>query len=499
MPEFFTQQMPEEITLWLEGHDWAYSMVGLSVLLITAWLLNFVTKRVLVRGLLNLLDKSSRERQEHTEKHQQRLAFHRFGFIGRLSHVVPALVITLGIGLVPNLPEVLVTVVVNVGNAFIVLTIALALGSMMDVVNDLYQRRPDAMDRPIKGYIQVLKIVVYSIAVLLVIATLLDRSPTILLSGLGALAAVLLLVFQDTILSLVASVQITSNDMIRVGDWIQIPELDADGDVVDIALHIVKVQNWDKTITTIPTRRFISGSFKNWRGMVETGGRRIKRSVYLDQHSVHFLSTEEIERLGRFSLLQDYLKEKHQELEDWNTRLEEKGKEPVNTRRMTNVGTFRAYMVNYLRSSERVRQDLTMIVRHLNPGPEGLPIEIYCFTNTTQWVEYEGIQSDIFDHILAILPEFGLHVFQKPSGFDLREVIQDYARHSADRDDEEPGSLKDTPEGRPGEDGGEDGGEERNPAETAGAGKTENSKKDVPEQAPQDQAPQQSDKQETKT
>ncbi len=450
MPDFITNQLPEQITALLETYEWVSVVSSIVILLVAAWLSNFITKRWLVRGVFSLIEGPPKTDENGKRVKRDKSIYYRFGFISRLANVIPALVITFGIRLVPDLPAVVVTVVNNVANAFIVLTIALALGSIMDLINDLYQRRPDAKDRPIKGYLQVIKIVLYAIAVLLMIATLLDRSPVILLSGLGALAAVLLLVFQDTLLSLVASVQITSNDMVRVGDWIEMPDLNADGDVIDIALHIVKVQNWDKTITTIPTRRFISGSFKNWRGMKETGGRRIKRSVYLDQNSVHFMSTEEIERLGRFSLLQDYLTDKQEELDSWNTKLEERGKEPVNTRRMTNLGTFRAYMVNYLRASDRVRQDLTLIVRHQGPGPEGLPIEIYCFTNTVEWVDYEGIQSDIFDHILAILPEFGLQVFQQPSGYDMRSIATPYS--SSDNDDTaNERSLKNTPEGEPGD------------------------------------------------
>lgn len=451
MPEFLTQQLPEQITTWLDTYEWVALASGVLILLAAAWLFNFVTKRVLVRGVFALLEGPPQTDENGRRRAPDKSVYYRFGFIPRLANVIPALVITFGIRLIPDMPETAVTIVINVANAFIVLTIALALGSIMDLINDLYQRRPDALDRPIKGYLQVIKIVLYAVAVLLMIATLLDRSPVILLSGLGALAAVLMLVFQDTILSLVASVQITSNDMVRVGDWIEMPELNADGDVIDIALHIVKVQNWDKTITTIPTRRFISGSFKNWRGMRETGGRRIKRAVYLDQNSVHFMSTEEIERLGRFSLLQDYLKDKQHELDTWNTRLEERGKEPVNTRRMTNLGTFRAYMVNYLKASERLRQDLTLIVRQLGPGPEGLPFEIYCFTNTVDWVEYEGIQSDIFDHMLAILPEFGLQVFQQPSGVDMRTLAQGRTQPDNAADDKNNRSLKDTPEGEPGD------------------------------------------------
>lgn len=404
-------EIPPDMTQWLDEHVWVYTLTSVFILLAAAWLSNFITKRILVNGLMRLLNAPTARPGE----------FDRFDFIPRLANVIPALVITFGIRFVPDLPEAVVTVVLNVANAFIVLTLAMALSGVLDMVNHVYSQRADAVNRPIKGYLQVVKIVVYAIAVLLMIATLLDRSPLILLSGLGALAAVLMLVFQDTILSLVASVQITSNDMIRVGDWIEMPQLNADGDVIDIALHTVKVQNWDKTITTIPTKRFISDSFKNWRGMQEAGGRRIKRSVFLDQNSVRFLTEEDKQRLSSINLLRDYLSSKQKEIDDWNAKLADQGKVPANTRRITNLGTFRAYVVNYLRHHPRLRQDLTQIVRHMSPGPEGLPVEVYCFTNTTAWVEYEGIQSDIFDHLLSILPEFGLRVFQVPSGVDMRE------------------------------------------------------------------------------
>mgnify|MGYP003145537340 FL=1 len=210
--------------------------------------------------------------------------------------------------------------------------------------------------------------------------------------------------------------------MIRVGDWVEMPQLNADGDVIDIALHTVKVQNWDKTITTIPTRRFMTDAFKNWRGMQQSGGRRIKRSLMLDQQSVHFLDADERKHLTRFSLLQDYLSEKQKEIDSWNSELAERGQEPVNTRRITNIGTFRAYVQRYLASHPGVHQHMTLMARQLAPGADGLPLEIYCFTNTTAWLAYEGIQSDIFDHLLAILPEFGLRVYQHPSGMDIRAI-----------------------------------------------------------------------------
>lgn len=399
----------------LEKHPQLLTMVACLGLLLAAWVLNWIVKRILVRGFYRLLRSTSFGQDQELNHHR---------VIGRLANIVPALVLSIGIELVPGRPEALVTVVQNVCSAFIVLTIALALGSALNVVNVLYSRRPSARLKPIKGYVQVSKIVIYAIAVILMIATLIDRSPLILLSGLGAMAAVLLLIFQDTLLSLVASVQISSNDIIRVGDWIEMPQLNADGDVIDIALHTVKVQNFDKTITTIPTKRFITDSFRNYRGMQEAGGRRIKRALNIDQNSVHFLSDAEREHLHRFNLLDDYLTAKEQELADWNRKLEKRGQEPVNTRRVTNLGTFRAYVERYLRAHPGVHQGMTLLVRQMPLSSEGLPVEIYCFTNTTVWAQYEGIQGDIFDHLLSILPEFGLHVFQHPSGRDFRMRLE---------------------------------------------------------------------------
>jgi len=404
--------MQDELNIWLDwlrGHPELQTLLASAALVFAAWLANWVVKRILVRGLYQVL------------RHARETELQDFGIIRRLSNIVPALVLSVGVVAVKEMPEAAVTVVRNVCGGFIVLTIALAFGALLDIVNMLYQRRADAHVHPIKGYLQVVKIAIYAIATILIIATLIDRSPLILLSGLGAMAAVLLLIFQDTILSLVASVQISSNDIIRVGDWIEMPQLNADGDVIDIALHTVKVQNWDKTITNIPTKRFISDSFKNWRGMQESGGRRIKRSLFLDQQSVHFLSSDECEHLHRFNLLDDYLTEKRREIDAWNAKLEERGKEPVNTRRITNIGSFRAYVERYLRSHGGIHQGMTLIVRQLSPTADGLPLEIYCFTNTVAWTQYEAIQSDIFDHLLAILPEFGLRVFQHPSGGDMRD------------------------------------------------------------------------------
>ncbi|MFA5679059.1 MAG: mechanosensitive ion channel family protein [Pseudomonas sp.] len=389
------------------------TLISLTVLVLAAWIANWIVKRILVRGLMRVLQATpiGNDKLLHDSK-----------VISRLANIVPALILSAGIGVIPGLPEAMITVVRNVCGAFIILTVALAITNALTIVNTVYERRPTARSKPIKGYVQVVNIVIYSIAAILIIATLIDRSPLILLSGLGAMAAVLMLIFQDTLLSLVASVQINSNDIVRVGDWIEMPALSADGDVIDISLHTIKVQNWDKTITTIPTKRLISDPFKNWRGMQESGGRRIKRSIMLDQQSVHFLDEDECRHLHRFRLLSEYLKDKQVDIDEWNRKLEESGKEPVNTRRITNIGTFRAYVERYLRNHPGIHQNMTLMVRQLSPTPEGLPLELYCFTNTVAWVAYEGIQGDIFDHLLAILPEFGLRVYQAPSGLDMREI-----------------------------------------------------------------------------
>jgi len=405
---------PDWFTAWADQQPWAYTLTALLLLLIAVWLSDFITKHVLMRGVRRILRSTPIGRDETLGLDK---------VTTRLAHVVPALVLATGIPFVPDISDTVVVVVRNVCNAYVVLTVALAVSSLLYCINTLYSRRPDARNRPIKGYLQVIQIIVFVVAAILIVASLLDRSPLILLSGLGAMAAVLMLVFQDTLLSLVASVQLTSNDMVRVGDWIEMPQLNADGDVIDIALHTVKVQNWDKTVTTIPTKRLIAESFKNWRGMQESGGRRIKRSLYLNQNSVHFLSAEEQEQLYRFALLRDYLDGKTTELDDWNAKLREQGLDPVNSRQVTNIGTFRAYVERYLRQHPGINQNMTLMVRQLAPGPQGLPLELYCFTASTAWVAYEGVQADIFDHLLAILPEFGLQVFQEPSGADVSSAF----------------------------------------------------------------------------
>jgi len=391
-----------------EPGPWAYTLVVVAAVALAAWLANFVTKRILLRGLRKLVNRLPGNGAGNEGRNNLRV-------ISRLANVVPSMVIAAGVQVVPGLPPQLVEFVMGACRAWAVLTVALAVSHALDAANDLYERRPDARNKPIKGYLQVVKIVVFVIAGLSIVATLLGVKLGPLVTGLGAATAVLMLIFQDTILSLVASVQISGDGRIRIGDWIEMPSQNADGDVIDIALHTVTVQNFDKTITTIPTKKLVTESFKNWRGMQEAGGRRIKRALFLDQHSVRFMEEDDLAFLGQFALLGDYLRGTQQELGQWNGRLREQGVAEVNSRRVTNLGTFRAYVERYLASHPGIHTDMTLLVRQLQPTTEGLPLELYCFTRSTAWGEYEAVQSDIFDHLLAILPAFGLRVFQASS------------------------------------------------------------------------------------
>ncbi|EKO3444664.1 TPA: mechanosensitive ion channel family protein [Vibrio fluvialis] len=305
---------------------------------------------------------------------------------------------------------------------WIVLFALLAMFSLLDVADTLLSRMPLGRNMPVRGIVQSLKIVFFVIAALLATSILVGKSPLILLSGVGALTAVIMLVFKDPILGLVAGIQLSANKMLSVGDWLEMPKYGADGDVIDISLTTVKVQNWDKTITTIPTYALISDSFKNWKGMQDSGGRRIKRSVLIDATSVHFLSQQDIGHLTRAKLLEPYIKTKLEEITQYNHRQQFDEECLINGRRLTNLGSFRAYLERYLRAHPEIHQRMTLMVRQLAPTHEGIALELYCFTNTTAWVEYERIQSDIFDHLYAVLPDFGLRVAQAPTGHDFRQL-----------------------------------------------------------------------------
>ena len=343
----------------------------------------------------------------------------------RLAWGVPILVWYTGIVLVPGLPADWETVLRRVLLASMVVVLVRGGDALLNGVNLIYQGLPRARERPIKGFLQVANVVIHLAGLILVVSIVMDRSPVIFLSGLGAMTAVILLVFRDTLLSLVAGIQITTNDLIRVGDWIDMPQFDADGDVVDIALNSVTVQNWDRTLTVIPTHKFLEHSFRNWRGMQEAGGRRIMRSFHVDLTTVRFLTDDEVERFEKWELLQDYIERKRSEVEAHNRDHPADGDiEVPYRRRLTNLGTLRAYLTAYLRNHPGLHPGMIMMVRQLEPEPEGLPMQIYAFAGDTQWPIFEGIQADIFDHLLATVPEFGLRIYQKPSGADLRESVR---------------------------------------------------------------------------
>ncbi|MAL64744.1 MAG: mechanosensitive ion channel protein MscS [Candidatus Marinimicrobia bacterium] len=300
--------------------------------------------------------------------------------------------------------------------SLIALVILLTMNSLINAFNDLYKKSRFSEKFNIKSYTQVAKLIINSVGIIIIAALVAGKSPIYFLSGLGALTAVLILVFKDTILSLVSSVQISSNDLFKVGDWIEAPQFGADGNVVDIALHSVKVQNWDKTICVIPTSKLINSSFKNWRGMSESGGRRIKRSIKINMKSIKFCNASMIEKFKSISLLNDYINEKITEIKKENENSSIEDNNILNGRSLTNIGTFRAYIKFYLKNNPNIHEDMTFLIRQLSPQSDGLPIEIYVFSNDTDWVNYESIQSDIFDHLLAILPEFELEIFQSLSG-----------------------------------------------------------------------------------
>ena len=402
-------QFIQQIRDWADQFPWLEMLTSLSILILVAFIANLIAKQVVVRGIRNLI---TRLRFSHSDV----IAEHNV--IRRISNIIPAIVIMNGIPSVPHLSDKVITVVQMLSQAFIFLTLALAISQFLTVFNVIYQRNPKSYNKPIKGYLQLVKLIIFVVCGLMILGTFLKKDVFTLLAGFGAMAAVLMLVFQNTILSLVASVQISSYDMVRIGDWIEMPTLNADGDVIDMSLHTVTVRNFDKTFTTIPTNRLVTDTFKNWRGMQEQGVRRIKRSIIIDQNSIHFISALELRKLKEFLLIDQYLSEKQSELQAFNQQYANQAEN--NQRRLTNLGTFRAYVELYLKNHSGIATNQSLIIRQLEPTSQGLPLEIYAFTNTPAWAEYEAIQSDIFDHLLAILPEFGLKIFQIPAGNDFK-------------------------------------------------------------------------------
>lgn len=341
-------------------------------------------------------------------------------FFSRALQMVPAGLFSAGLPQVLDESSWLFDVCSRVTNVWFAL-VGFAVGcSVFDVVEALNDNNQKTRNKPLHGIFQAIKLAIFCVCAIVIVSQVSGRSPVFILSALGAAATVLMLIFRDSILGVVSGIQINLSDLLRKGDWVEIERHHADGTVIDITLTSVKIRNWDKTISVIPAYELITNSFKNWRGMEESGGRRIKRSLFIDQQSIRFLTEDEIERLSKIEILKPYMDEKRRELTaEFITKYGE-GAEPteldmVNSRHMTNIGTFRAYCTAYLRSLSGVAQNMTLMTRQLAPTPEGLPLEVYAFSNKTEWVIYEGIQSDIFDHLIAVLPEFGLSLFQYAS------------------------------------------------------------------------------------
>ncbi len=342
----------------------------------------------------------------------------------KIAHLAPAIVIYLLAPVALEGSTHLILFITHVCLIYMIILGILIVDSFLNAAHDIYNTYGVSKEIPIKTFVQVFKLVLYIIGVIFIISLLIGRTPIYLFSGLGAMTAVLMLIFKDAILGFVAGIQLTANRMVTPGDWIQMPKYGADGDVMEVALTTVKVRNWDKTITTIPTYALISDSFKNWRGMRESGGRRIKRAVNIDMNTIRLCTPEMLERFRRIQYISDYIDRKKKEVEEYNRQHGFDDTSSVNGRRLTNIGTFRAYVIAYLKNHPMVRQDMTFLVRQLAPTEHGLPIEIYVFCKDIVWANYEAIQADIFDHILAVVPEFDLRVFQDPAGSDFRRLAE---------------------------------------------------------------------------
>ena len=380
------------------------SIVVLGIFLVICIASYLISNKIIIRLISNLFKKTSTKLDDILiEK----------GFLNRLSNLIPLIIFYnlfnhfYGDYLIIN----------RLALALIAIVVILSINSLLNAFNEIYNQSKYSDKINIKSYFQVLRLFLNLFGLIIVVSIFTGQSPFYLLSGLGALTAVLMLVFKDTILSFVSSIQISSNDLFKVGDWVEAPQFGADGDVIDIGLHTIKIQNWDKTISIIPTHKLIDSSFKNWRGMSDSGGRRIKRSMSIDINSIKFCNPELIEKFKAVNIISEYIDTKLSEIDSHNADLNSKSL--INGRALTNIGTYRAYIKAYLKNNKHIHNDMTFLVRQLSPTEKGLPIEIYVFSNNTNWIEYEEIQSDIFDHLLSVLNQFELQIYQYPSGNDF--------------------------------------------------------------------------------
>lgn len=381
-----------------------------TLLLILAYISYWATKRYMVR-LIEIVFSRSRNTWDD--------ALVQHGFVRRLSILMPIIVVYMSADLMLPGQTSASELFKRLAMVFFVFAGVWMLDSLLLAVREIYSKLDMASRRPISGYLDGIKITAYVMAGIFIISILTNKSPWGILSILGGFTVVLMLVFKDTILGFVASIQLSGHDMVRVGDWIEMPKYDADGDVIDVTIHTVRVRNWDKTITTIPTYNLVSDAFKNWRGMSESGGRRIKRSLHIDIASIKFCTDEMLQRFKKFDLITNYISLKEEEISRYNQKFFAESSQLINGRRQTNIGVFRAYISAYLKNHPKIHQDMTFIIRHLEPTRFGLPLQIYVFSNDQVWANYEAIQADIFDHFLAAVPEFDLRIFQNPSGYDF--------------------------------------------------------------------------------
>lgn len=399
-----------------EGVIESITTAMLLVLIIIACLVAYwLTNRVVLQLVQSIV---KRTKTQYDDIMLERRVFNK------LAQIAPALIIHYALPALVDEAPALGHFLSQIAQTWIVVVLLMTVSAFLDALNDIYQHSKISRNRSIKGYIQLVKVILSIVAVFAFMEIFIEGfQMSKVFAGLGAMAAVLMLVFRDTILSLVASIQIGANDMVRLGDWIVLPKYGADGEVSEITLNTIKIQNWDKTISTVPVYALVSDSFQNWRGMSESGGRRIKRSINIDMKSVHFASPELLAKLSQFYLLKDYITDKEQELKERNAALHLPKGQSYNASRQTNLGIFRKYLENYLHKLPTIHDDMTFLVRHLQPTEKGLPIELYVFSNRQEWAVYEGIQADIFDHILAIISEFELRIFQNPTGDDLAQLV----------------------------------------------------------------------------
>ena len=415
---------------WVTGlHGWLESVLPgdrfgawtakLAVVVVTvavAWLAYLVTRNVMLAIIRKM---AARTRTRWDDQLVER------GFFDRLAWLVPAVIIYLAAPLFaePFLSSLALDVVLmRLATAWLAVVILRSISALLNAAVDIYDTLDHKKANPISGFVGGLKLLLWIVGLILCIAAITGRDPSGLVAGIGALTAVLLLVFKDSILGLVASIQIFVNDLVRGGDWIEMPAHGVDGDVIAVSLTTIKVQNWDRTIATVPSYSVISESFRNWRGMKDSDGRRIKRSIGIDMNSIHFCTPDQIERFGRFALLEDYIARKQVEVAEYNQLHGIDTSEVINGRRLTNLGTFRAYLVEYLRRHSGINSEMTLLVRQLAPSAEGIPIEIYVFGLDKDWAVYEALQADIFDHLLSVVGEFDLRVFQSPTGVDMSAI-----------------------------------------------------------------------------